>query len=757
MEPHDVPPPPYSETDIYASSDHHSSSSDPALTRPHTQADDASSSRSNIIYTPPDTPQDSHHAFSGAEDVQTTASAQVYFDARAPADHLRASAPIVHTISVSDDPCPADFPLPAWAASRDVNPQDWRTFINYLIPDYADKANISIIDRKSREGDGPSASAAPRDAPRLDDLKSSSQRRLADTVREWNGGFFGPRGVSIRLLEETSTSEPKARMPSGSVAGVQERDAPQQQPQQQQGGWRSMLSQRLGMTINDRGLRMGPLTIDNDRVAFGSSFEADGRGVRWNGRDIAEQFSSGGGRGRGRVRDARGRGRWWHDGGASHPHPHGGAHMFSTQGRRRSQSVSSDSSSSSSDSASTVSSIGSLPDWDDLRDSQMPVVRSSVEAWLARPEHIVTKAELKRAKAEIKAAKSLSQPAAPADPRQREEIRSLLSRFGDLKKHQRAGLKTARKQAKAQRRAEKRTRKARNRGERKEERRHKREHKRAEREQSRQRRRNGKAPELPSQHPEPPAMVPPFAPGAHPAHPFPAEHQYGPGPSVFGPGRSGGPGFPFSGGWGRGGHHHHQQWPPAPSHPHPTAEGSRAAAQSHAVAAREQAFQARVAAHEQAIQARARAHEMAVHHRAAAHEEAVRARAQAAEHRDRAHSQAEQARASAAAEAARERYAAKYRAAEALEQEMEGKRVALRALQESAEAVAIAEARNGRGDQKRACPSPMERNAEALERELEDLGCRIEELVFEADEEFAKSLENESSTRDEKSKVRWVE
>lgn len=795
MEPHDVPPPPYSETDIYASSSV-DNQSNAASTRPHlSQADDASSSRSNIIYTPPDTPQDSHHAFTGAEDCQTTASAQVYFDTRSATDHLMASAPIVHTISVSDDPSPVDFPYPSWAASRDVNQQDWRTFINYLIPDYADKANIGIMDRKLRSSETgsptPSTPAAAREAapePQLDELKSSSvRRRLTNTVKEWNGGFFGPRAVSIRLLEETSTSEPKARMPSDAGSAERGLGVASSSPAapQGRGGWREQLAQRLGMDINERGLRMGPLTIDGDRVAFGSTLEMDSRGVRWNGRDIAEQWSGGDRHHAAGMSRGRGTGRWWQHDGIGHPARRGGGggggggpfdHNTYGHARRRSQSrssQSSDSSSSSSDSNSTMSSIGSLPDWDDLRDSQIPVVKQSVEAWLARPDHIVTKAELKRAKSEIKAAKSLPQPAVASDARQREEIKNLLSRFSDLKKHQATSVKKARREARAQKRAERRSKKARNRGEKKEQRRHRREHRRAERELGRQQRRQGKTPEVPlrdqqarpQQPPAPP--IPPFIPGAHPVSPFPMAPDH-----PFGPGRSAGgsPGFSLSGGggggWGRGYHH---QWPPHQHQHHhhqhaATAESSRAQAE----AAREQAFEARVRAHEQAVQARAHAHEMAVHQRAMAHEQAARARAQAAVQRDLAHSQAAAAVASATrqqiqtqtqsqAQAQQERYAAKYRAAQALEQEMEAKRVALRSLQESAEAEAIAAAKAGRGDEKRAGgPSQTESNAEALEREIEDLGCRIEELIFEADEEFAKTLEQEDG-RDEKSKVRWLE
>ncbi|KAK6064745.1 hypothetical protein SCUP515_11627 [Seiridium cupressi] len=828
MEPHDIPPPPYSETDIYSGSDHHLPL---APTDVNSLADDtstaASSSHSNIIYTPPDTPQDS--AFAGAEDLQTTASAQVYFDTRAASTHRNSSFPIIHPIIVADDPTPSEFPYPNWAAERDVTQQDWRTFINYLIPDFADKANACIIDRKlraSEDGDARS-SASTRDATeaQLDQLRSSSQRRrFQDTVKEWNAGFFGPRGVTIRLVEGSSAGEPKARMPgewdSSFDAGTgSSRDASQPAASgptgEERGGWRSLFGQRFAMNADDRGFRFGPITIDGDRIAIGNAFEADSGGVRWNGRDVSEHMPGGHDRGRGW---GSGRGRWWHDLGDSHRQRRGG--RGGPGGRHRSRSVHSSSSvstSSSSDSDSTVSSIGSLPDWDDLKDSQLPVVKQSVEAWLARPEQTVTKADLKRAKVEIKAAKSLPQPAS-VDTAQREEIKALLSLFDDLKKHQRVNLRAATKQRRAERKAERRTRRCRNRGERHEERRHRREHRRAEREMGRQQRRRGGAldtvPPVPQSGaqmpmpPHPPAPGPshsaPFVPPTAPAPagqgipPVPPVSNFGPG-SFFGPGRSGGPGFPFGGGsWGNYSHHR-GPWQHSP----PTPEGSRAqpvdyrqAAQAHvqayrdaaqaqaqayreaasaqarayteAAQAKAQANQAKAQAKQQADQGNIQAKQQANQAKAQAKQQAEQAKAQAKQQAEQAKAQAKQQKAQAKkqvkgktvqtqAPTAQGTYSAKYREVEQLEQQIKGKGLTLQALQQSMESESIAAARAGNGDQKRAEPSQTELDAEALENEIVELSLRIEDLVVKADEELARNMEREENERMNEGKVRWLD
>lgn len=852
MEPPDVPPPPYSVTDIHSGSDHQSPQT---LTSSNSHADDASiaasSSRSNVIYTPPETPEDSHHAFTGAEDYQTTASAQVYFDTRPGPDRGTAPSSIVHLITISNDPSPSDFRYPNWASTRDTTQQDWRTFINYLIPDYADKANALIIDRKLRasEDGGTRSSASTRDATeaQLEQLRYSSQRRrFEDTVREWNAGFFTPRGVTIRIAQGDSVSEPKARMPgewdsSFDTGAHGNRDAPlpaaADASSQQRTGWRNLLGNSFQMSTDERnGLRFGPITIDGDRIAIGSAFEADSSGVRWHGRDISGR-SPGGGDDRGRNVRGHGRGSWWHDG-REYDQRRGDFHHRREnfyqrrddhrrrrdgdgrpQGRARSRSThshSSYSSSSSSDTASTVSSIGSLPDWDDLKDSQLPVVKNSVQAWLAHPDQPVTKADLKRAKAEIKAAKSLPQPAT-VQVSQRQEIKTLLSMFGDLKMTQRADLQAAKKERTAQKKAERRARRSQHRGERSEERRHRREHRRAEREMGRQQRevarqrrhggpprsffasRHGTAqlptPPIPPYMPGPANSVPPvppcppvpIVPGTSPVPLVSTMPQFGPG-NFFNPGHPGGP-FPFRNGANRGGHHQQipgQHYPPTPGSSHSQQAQHREQAAQAQAAGHEQAAHQRAHAHEQAVEARAQAQAQAAQARAQAAQQTAQAKAHAAQVSAQAKQQADMAKAQAreqaniaksiskeqkarykedakrrkeeqkALAALHERLSAKYQAVENLEKQAEDKRIELQALQQKIENHGIAAAKAGRADQKRTA-TQTELDAEALEGEIEDLGSKIEGLMEEADEEYARGLEMSEAEKTDEGKVRWLD
>lgn len=209
-------------------------------------------------------------------------------------------------------------------------------------------------------------------------------------------------------------------------------------------------------------LRFGPVRIEGTRVSIGNSFEADKSGVRWNGVSLEDMLaqqglgsppglpsaSRGGGArhpgpaawgGRGsfpggpfwggpfdRGRGGGGRGGWgWSEHGHqhqhhNHQHDHHRAGGIPNHDQHRSQSRASHgstdddsesvASSTSSTSSHSAPSIGSLPDLDNLRDSQLPVVKQSISAWLAHPEQPITRDMVRAAKADIKSAKrSLSQ------------------------------------------------------------------------------------------------------------------------------------------------------------------------------------------------------------------------------------------------------------------------------------------------------------------------------------------------------------
>ncbi|KAK8056412.1 RING finger domain-containing protein [Apiospora rasikravindrae] len=675
----DAPPPPYSETDIYSNASARSPIAPRSGSNVH--ADDvsiaASSSHSNIIYTPPETPRESHYNFSGGGDLTTSTSAQAYFESR-PVASPSAGLELVHVVAYQENATPADFPYPSWAASHQTTEQDWHTFVNYLIPDYALSVNAQLVDRKLHADDqvrSTSETGREIEEAQVNQIMSSadgaSRRRGFDetlsTVIEWNEGFFGPRGVAIRL--DPPPNSP--RIPGGwntSFDSVNAANPPPQDrsPQQQQGSPGGLGSffepSRFNMEANSNGLRFGPISINGDRVSIGRSFHADSNGVRWGEQAVdqsrAPPFGTRGGRGDDtdgfnhghRQDDGFGRGR-----GRGRGHYHGGR-------RGRSSSSSSASSDDSSSSSDSDSSLGSLPDWDDLKDSQIPVVKQSVSLWVQNSGHPVSKAEFKRVKAEIKAAKSASAKG-PADAAQKDEVKRLLAQWKDVKKSQKATRKLAKKEKKAQKKNQKKERKARRNAERGEHRRGRRERRRSERECRRGEPHpaaetpgagfgipgiSGVVPGFPRPPPAGPSHHggPPHR-GLHhqghphhgPPHHVPPPHQ-GPRPFGFGPGRAGGPGFLggmglFGGPLGRCGSGGRGSWDPIPCDDLNMPYGDEKAKE-----AREEAEAASKAAAERAQEAQ----ERASLERQAALERAQQARDQAEASRQSALASAQEAR-----------------------------------------------------------------------------------------------------------------
>lgn len=141
-------------------------------------------------------------------------------------------------------------------------------------------------------------------------------------------------------------------------------------------------------------------------------------------------------------------------------------------------------------------SVGSLPDYDDLKDSQLPVARSYLDQWLSSPDNVVTKEAVKEAREKIRAAKK-----ADADPagnngqmdRQtqtimRQQVRDMMQQWKNLKRDQRNRRREIKRQKRAHRRAEKRERRQVKRDLKRARRQAKRQGKQAEREAKRNRR-----------------------------------------------------------------------------------------------------------------------------------------------------------------------------------------------------------------------------------------------------------------------------
>ncbi|KAI0189633.1 hypothetical protein EV127DRAFT_106483 [Xylaria flabelliformis] len=786
MEPHngpDGPPPPYSETDIYSHS--HGSRN-----RPSSRADDdvsiaPSSSNSNIIFTPPESPREAQFNFAGpSSDQHTTTSAQAYFDSRPP--NRPPGLSITIDLEITPGATPSDFPYPKRALDRDITEQDWQTFINYLIPEHVARVNSHIVDRKLRatETAQPSANDDIAEA-QLAPLKSSanvSPQDIEAVTREWNVGFFEPRGVTIRPKFPAESAAEEAQIPENEASRTASADAEQgqSQPQQQSGGWwrqqpGSWWRNPFGYVDGNNGsLRIGPLHIEGDRVALGSTFEADRDGVRWGGGPNAHPLFEASSRGV----------RWGEQPGPTpgHPHPldlrggHSWAGPFGGRGRgrgrehgpgRRDHSRSSTSSSSSHSSSDSDSSVGSLPDWDDLKDTQLPVTKRSVQAWLSHPDQPVTKDMLKQAKAEIKAAKSTPPP--PRDPSWdqareslRREVKDLLQQFKVLKRQQRNAKRATRRERRQQRRAARQERRERRRAER-QDRRGDRGTRRAERDADRHARRHRHHHPVPPVPPMPAgSTVPPTppAPNAFPTPPpFPGGFGGFFGRGSFGRGSFGPqpspspPSFGFGRGFGRGrGRGHDRGWDPAHAAHDATEQAHRAAAEARTAAEREVAEALAAAAQErenalaQAERERRKAAEVAEESRRAAIEAVQRSRAHAGIARYNALSAAAEQRRAAAAVAAEEtRRAAteaasrvavdtKLAEARALESQISAKAGQIQALEENL----------GRDDQKEEKKkdggSDKLRAIEQLEREMELLGRKVETLRVEADEEFARRL-----------------
>ncbi|KAI0009855.1 hypothetical protein F4779DRAFT_339375 [Xylariaceae sp. FL0662B] len=419
----DIPPPPYTETDIYshpgrAPAVHTGSNDDDASVA-------ASSTQSNIIYTPPETPQESHHDFAGNDDQRTTASAQAYFESR-PAIRQALGPNLVISLAITQDASPDDFPYPDWARGHETTQQDWQTFLNHLAPNHAASANAHVINRKLQAENGAQSTPTGRDiaAAQLGRLQSSSRpsRNLDAVIHEWNDGFFGPRGVTVVREPPSAAGTPRAASLRDDAVD------PQPRPREQHGG-----------------SRWNPFAGSGGRLDDPRSERGRGRGP---GRGRGSDRGCGRGRGRGRRHDHH-----------HHHHDHDGAH-------RRSRSTSSSSSSSSTTStASSPSTIGSLPSSDDLSGAQLPLAKQSVSAWLAHPEQPVTRAMVKNARADLKAAakqqKTPSSDAVVDQERQRAEVRALLARFRQLKKEQKARRRAARRERRALKKAARRERRAR--------------------------------------------------------------------------------------------------------------------------------------------------------------------------------------------------------------------------------------------------------------------------------------------------------
>lgn len=509
--PRDEAPPPYSETDIYSQSGARSnagSSQHPG---------DESLTSSEAIYTPPLTP--------GAFASINNQGAAHYIDSR-PAPSQCPPTHISHAITFTEESIAEDFPyINSWG-SRDVSPQDWATFVNFLLPDHTTRGNEVVIDRKLRaEAESQSGESNRSEAEsHLESLRERSihltqedlaerQATAAASTLQWNQGFFGPRNMEVRLITQPGVSV----MP---------------------GSWQAAFDQNTGDAVRGEAPRPGPsnpsnnssfpFVVDAEGIRWGNTFVADSRGlrigklimdnegIRW-GEDGPPLVPS---NNRSVPLDTK------NDATGSSQERGRGLNAGAFPERRRDRSSSSDSSSSS------ESSIGSLPDYDDVKPQQMPTYIAILQDLTQHPQKFRSKSEINTYKTAIKGAKSAALPQQMDKTIMKAQLKSLATSWRQIKREQ-----------KKLRREEKKVRRKQRRAERKEYRKNKREMKRAVKENP-----FGFRPNVPFPPPPPqplqPGTVPPL-PG-HGPWPSPSPWNWG--------GRGGGRAWGgHRGGWGSNG------------------------------------------------------------------------------------------------------------------------------------------------------------------------------------------------------------
>ncbi|GAO19487.1 uncharacterized protein UV8b_00416 [Ustilaginoidea virens] len=537
----DAPPPPYSETDIYSNSGaSHTPTTNTTLASPRAglaplddaASRDSSSTSGDVIYTPPLTPRTPsttshsrpaqlHLRQPQPESGPGLTGAALYFDSR-PAPAPTGAPPretLFHTVTVEDTSLPEHFLYQNEWAARDVTPQDWATFVNFLLPSHIFKENEAVIERKLREeggSDAASTSGRSQAEAQLDHLRENpaattrSRQEIEATIHQWNDGFFGPRGISLSL----DPAGGSVRMPGGWDAGLEQRLHQHQHEQRQQ-------DSKAGL-----GAESGPSNRAGPSWSFGG-------GSGWN------RHGRGHGDGRGGHHD---------------PHDHARQHQVdrqtdgrgrkSSQGDEKYQRSGSVSSVSSASSSSSESSIGSLPDYDQVKDHQLPLYAERLRDWTSRPEQVRTKNDVDDLKLELKRTKDASKdmPAACGLDKKalKAQIKTLQAQWKAIKKSQRQTRKARKRERRQRRRAQKR-----------EKRQQKREMKKAYRDAKRSHGPSGThfppAPPLapmPLMPPMPPMLPAAAMPPAPPAPPLPPMPTAGPVPPCWNQSLPPGPGGP---------------------------------------------------------------------------------------------------------------------------------------------------------------------------------------------------------------------
>ncbi|KAH0558405.1 hypothetical protein GP486_004934, partial [Trichoglossum hirsutum] len=196
--------------------------------------------QSSVILTPPASPtvaQQDNSVEDPSHDLPLSSS-QLYFESR-PSLVRRPTHVSTHHIIIHPDATPLDIQFPTsttWTA-RDVNDQDWATFLNHLFPQHHARANARVADRKiraevSHNQEAGSSTVEKLRSAQLDNLLESNNNndedeveteeersgRIESVITEWNEGFFLPRGLKV-VEEIQPSSSPREQAPSSGRLG----------------------------------------------------------------------------------------------------------------------------------------------------------------------------------------------------------------------------------------------------------------------------------------------------------------------------------------------------------------------------------------------------------------------------------------------------------------------------------------------------------------------------------------------------------
>ncbi|KAL8695763.1 MAG: hypothetical protein Q9224_003179 [Gallowayella concinna] len=136
-------------------------------------------------------------------------SGAAYFEMR-PASYPKPSNTLPCHIAVLADTTTTDLPMPQPTrilTDRDVNPHDWMTFVNHVVPYHTDTSSASAVTKET--GKKRSVTKVSEKDPMAWPSEEAQRQQLVKTaVEEWNQGFFLPRGIEIVVRVEVTPRQP---------------------------------------------------------------------------------------------------------------------------------------------------------------------------------------------------------------------------------------------------------------------------------------------------------------------------------------------------------------------------------------------------------------------------------------------------------------------------------------------------------------------------------------------------------------------